>query len=182
MIPRPPRSTRTDSLFPYTTLFRSYQYFGGKHELLLALFEESVRSTAGELRDKVDEETDPLDRLHRFVVEYYRMCSPAPKGKSKKASPPPLMVEFAQQLLTAHPAEAARAFVPLVSLFEEIVKAAAEAGAIKGDLPHRAVVGTMLAVIMFNSFSATIAATPMQDATSAAEELWAVVLNGIATR
>src|SRR3546814_1044406 len=25
MIPRPPRSTRTDTLFPYTTLFRSYR-------------------------------------------------------------------------------------------------------------------------------------------------------------
>src|SRR3546814_20210072 len=24
MLPRPPRSTRTDTLFPYTTLFRSY--------------------------------------------------------------------------------------------------------------------------------------------------------------
>src|SRR3546814_15577665 len=92
------------------------------------------------------------------------------------------MVEFAQQLLTAHPAEAARAFVPLVSLFEEIVKAAAEAGAIKGALPHRAVVGTMLAVIMFNSFSATIAATPVQHAPSAAEELWAVLVYGLATR
>src|SRR3546814_5739063 len=29
MIRRPPRSTRTDTLFPYTTLFRSYErYFG----------------------------------------------------------------------------------------------------------------------------------------------------------
>src|SRR3546814_4817075 len=26
MIRRPPRSTRTDTLFPYTTLFRSYAY------------------------------------------------------------------------------------------------------------------------------------------------------------
>src|SRR3546814_18440064 len=26
MIRRPPRSTRTDTLFPYTTLFRSFQY------------------------------------------------------------------------------------------------------------------------------------------------------------
>src|SRR3546814_2925878 len=26
MIRRPPRSTRTDTLFPYTTLFRSYDY------------------------------------------------------------------------------------------------------------------------------------------------------------
>src|SRR3546814_10311904 len=28
MIRRPPRSTRTDTLFPYTTLFRSYQIAG----------------------------------------------------------------------------------------------------------------------------------------------------------
>src|SRR3546814_9593181 len=27
MIRRPPRSTRTDTLFPYTTLFRSHEYF-----------------------------------------------------------------------------------------------------------------------------------------------------------
>src|SRR3546814_6632951 len=29
MIRRPPRSTRTDTLFPYTTLFRSWQRFSG---------------------------------------------------------------------------------------------------------------------------------------------------------
>src|SRR3546814_13272855 len=29
MIRRPPRSTRTDTLFPYTTLFRSQRQFGG---------------------------------------------------------------------------------------------------------------------------------------------------------
>src|SRR3546814_6075129 len=29
MIRRPPRSTRTDTLFPYTTLFRSYSPCGG---------------------------------------------------------------------------------------------------------------------------------------------------------
>src|SRR3954449_5343425 len=38
-----------------------YQYFGGKQELLLALFEEAVRSTAEALRTKVEEEDDPLE-------------------------------------------------------------------------------------------------------------------------
>src|SRR3546814_5273032 len=33
MIRRPPRSTRTDTLFPYTTLFRSVVQVGGKHLL-----------------------------------------------------------------------------------------------------------------------------------------------------
>src|SRR3546814_7300976 len=28
---RPPRSTRTDTLFPYTTLFRSLSYIAGAH-------------------------------------------------------------------------------------------------------------------------------------------------------
>src|SRR3546814_11743775 len=89
-----------------------YQYFGGKHELLLALFEESVRSTAGVLRDKVDEETDPLDRLPRFVGEYYRMCSPAPQGKSTKAAPPPPTVGFSQRQRTPPPPAAPPTLLP----------------------------------------------------------------------
>src|SRR5438045_9028199 len=50
-----------------------YQYFAGKYELLLALFEESVRSTAEQLRDAIAAQDDPLERLHRFTVEYYRL-------------------------------------------------------------------------------------------------------------
>src|SRR5436305_14461592 len=45
-----------------------YQYFAGKYELLLALFEESVRSTAEQLRDTLADEDDALERLHRFTV------------------------------------------------------------------------------------------------------------------
>src|SRR3546814_8393587 len=33
MILRPPRSTRTDTLFPYTTLFRSNQGLGGRRRI-----------------------------------------------------------------------------------------------------------------------------------------------------
>src|SRR3546814_18527974 len=32
MIRRPPRSTRTDTLFPYTTLFRSSHHFGARRQ------------------------------------------------------------------------------------------------------------------------------------------------------
>src|SRR3546814_4387896 len=37
MIRRPPRSTRTDTLFPYTTLFRSLHRCAGVHEFALAV-------------------------------------------------------------------------------------------------------------------------------------------------
>src|SRR3546814_4902145 len=36
MIRRPPRSTRTDTLFPYTTLFRSQHFSQVSHELRLS--------------------------------------------------------------------------------------------------------------------------------------------------
>ena len=43
----------------------------------------------------------------------------------------PFMAEFAQQLLTEHPKEAARVFSPLVALFEEVLDGAAAAGAVR---------------------------------------------------
>src|SRR3954466_11280261 len=43
-----------------------YQYFDGKYELLLALFEDSIRSTVEQLEEVVAAETDPLERLHIF--------------------------------------------------------------------------------------------------------------------
>src|SRR5436305_15129530 len=40
-----------------------YQYFDGKYELLLALFEESVRVTAAHVQEAIADEKDPLERL-----------------------------------------------------------------------------------------------------------------------
>src|SRR3546814_10529160 len=60
MIRRPPRSTRTDSLFPYTTLFRSRRSVGGEGRALVPprlQREQSVRQ--GSALCAV-----PLDRRH----------------------------------------------------------------------------------------------------------------------
>src|SRR3954451_11810554 len=86
-----------------------YQYFDGKYELLLALFEDSIRSTVEQLDEVVAAEADPLERLHVFCVEYYQVCSPLPKTRAGKKIPAAALAEFAQQLLTEHPKEAARA-------------------------------------------------------------------------
>src|SRR3546814_5116956 len=48
MIRRPPISTRTDTLFPYTTLFRSGEtLFGRDQKASLAEFEEIVQAIPG---------------------------------------------------------------------------------------------------------------------------------------
>ncbi|MDZ7675510.1 MAG: TetR/AcrR family transcriptional regulator [Acidimicrobiales bacterium] len=161
-----------------------YQYFGGKHELLLALFEESIRAGVEEVAEKIAQEPDETARLRRFVIDYYLRCRPGPKSKRRGTTThDPVIIEFAQQLLTEHPAEASRAFAPLVDLFEEVLNDAAEAGAIRSGLATRSVAGTVLEVVMFNAFSSTIGGMPIkQDATDAAEELWDLLLNGLVAR
>src|SRR3546814_1377973 len=64
MIRRPPRSTRTDTLFPYTTLFRSHRQAGGvpEHEIQVA----EQRAAAGEHDALVD---DVGGKLRRGVLE-----------------------------------------------------------------------------------------------------------------
>ena len=161
-----------------------YQYFAGKHELLLALFEESVRSTAEHLQQVVDEVDDPFERLHRFVVEHYLLCRPVRRARAtKKSGPTPAaMAEFGQKLLTEHPKEASRAFVPVVSLFEQLLDEAAAAGAIRSGLPIRSVAGVALQAIMFNAFAATISGTSIgPDGRDEAEQLWTLFIHGIGT-
>src|SRR3546814_11415463 len=58
MIRRPPRSTRTDTLFPYTTLFRS---FGGFEEWSDAVAAEEARA-AQRLDSKLRLEAHWLER------------------------------------------------------------------------------------------------------------------------
>lgn len=157
-----------------------YQHFGGKQELLLALFEESVQMTADDLRARVQDAKDPLERLHRFVVEYFKLCRPTAKVKGKRRAPLAL-AEFAQHLMTASSQEATRAFAPLVSVFVDILDDAVAAGAVRGDLSRRRVAGILLQTIMFNTFSSTIGGSvSAPDRGDPAEELWELVLHGVA--
>jgi AcrR family transcriptional regulator len=156
-----------------------YQYFAGKYELLLALFEEQIRNTAEHLGELVEKESDPVERLHRFALEYYRISHPNLKGKGSKAGPTPLY-HFAQQLLTDHPKEASVAFVPLVGLLAELLDDAARAGGIRKGLDHQRVAGVLLQAISFHAFAATISGTSIRtDVEASAQELWSLLLDGL---
>jgi AcrR family transcriptional regulator len=140
-----------------------YQYFAGKYELLLALFEESVRSTAEHLEELVAAEPDALGKVRVFLVEHHRICQPAPRTKTGKGKGlAPAMAPFAQQLLTEHPKEAALAFGPLVGLMTQLLDDAAAAGALRDWLDHRRIAGVVLQAIMFTAFSSTISGSSMR--------------------
>lgn len=158
-----------------------YQYFAGKHELLLALFEESIRAASAHLEEVIAESDEPLDRLGRFTREYFGMCRLTPKGQLP-TGPAPTVVEFAQQLLTSHPKEAAQAFAPLVVMLEGLLVDAATAGAIRAGLDHRRIAGVVLQATMFNSFAAAISGSSARaDGDVESDALWELLLGGIGT-
>src|SRR3546814_15532217 len=81
MIRRPPRSTRTDTLFPYTPLFRSvYQYLGrSTHRVglsnrrLVHVTDDTVTfRTRGEQTARSEEHTSELQSLMR--ISYAVFC------------------------------------------------------------------------------------------------------------
>ena len=53
-----------------------YQYFDGKDELLLALFEETIRESIEDIRAVSEAEDEPLARLHAFVIRLHEWCEP----------------------------------------------------------------------------------------------------------
>ena len=143
----------------------------------------------GRIHVSLPDPTDPLGRLQRFTFEYYRMCQPTTptdsttSGKSGRGSggaTVSVMADFAQQLLTQHPKEAALAFVPLVSRYESLLDEAAAAGAIRSGLDHRRITGVVLQAVMFHAFADTISASSVRDDRSA-EGLWELLLDGLGT-
>src|SRR3546814_3134848 len=95
MIRRPPRSTRTDTLFPYTTLFRSPATRPG-HELVTAIYDPIIYD-----RIRSEEHTSELQSLMR--ISYAVFCL-----KKKKHLIPHLhtiTTLHAHDLQTLHPPE-----------------------------------------------------------------------------
>src|SRR3546814_8278508 len=66
MIRRPPRSTRTDTLFPYTTLFRSEQHPLQPHRLSEA---EADQPPQAQCRQSEEQEIEPAGRSEEHTSE-----------------------------------------------------------------------------------------------------------------
>src|SRR3546814_12876882 len=91
MVRRPPRSTRTDTLFPYATLFRSVeQSFGGQSALYEGWAQRltHVRAMIEAELDFADEEDVPAslaegldDEIRRLHAELLRHLQSAKAGE-----------------------------------------------------------------------------------------------------
>ncbi|HEU5083735.1 MAG TPA: TetR/AcrR family transcriptional regulator [Acidimicrobiales bacterium] len=144
-----------------------YQYFDGKHELLLALFEEEMADTVARIRE-ASADGDPLDRLEQAVLILYDICSP-----ERRSSIQPLFFEFAQLLLISHPDEVSRAYTPLFEYLVGIVDDAAKAGFLRPGKPRRQ------AAIVLQASTTTAGRSGGGTHPITGEEMWEFCLHAI---
>ena len=162
-----------------------YQYFAGKYELLLALFEESGPLDGGAPRR--GDRASPTCRSSACtasLVEYYRVCQPSPKAASRQEAPRPghgrvrpaaahRPPEGGRPRLRARWSRSSSGCSTRPSR-----RATSSPGSTTAGSP-----ACVLQAIMFNVFASTISGSSVRDDTGqAAEELWGLVLGGIASR
>lgn len=148
-----------------------YQHFDGKHELLLALFEDALSKSAAEIRERSAAGGDPLEKL-RIAVDLLYDSSRPREGRQS-----PLFTDFAIQLLVSHPDQVATAHLPLVSFFTELVTEAVAAGQAVAPKPRR----TASLIMQTAMFTAQAPSAPVgsHPAPITAEEVWAFCVGGI---
>jgi AcrR family transcriptional regulator len=151
-----------------------YQHFDGKHELLLALFEDAIAKSADQLREETSKIDDPLERLRAAVEGLYNESHPRPTVQR------PLFSDFALQLLVKHPAQVATAHLPLLTLFADLIEQAEAAGALPAGKPRRQA-ALVMQTVMFASQANGVPADSYASPVTAAE-IWQFCLRGISGR
>ena len=100
-----------------------YQYFDGKDELLLALFEETIREATEDLQSVVDSESEPFERLRAFSTRLHEWCDPSETPRKRGAHNRRPIMEFSVQLVVNHPDRVKAAMAPISRIMLELVHA-----------------------------------------------------------
>lgn len=147
-----------------------YLQFDGKHELMLALFEDALGKSAGQIRTAAYGQSEPIDRLKVAVQLLFELCHPNPTAKR-----PPFSL-YASQLLVTHAAEVRAAHAPLLQLFTELMTGAAETGGLRpGAQPSLMASLTVQTVVSVAQSSVTGSVQPVE-----VEEIWQFCAGGFA--
>lgn len=120
-----------------------YLQFDGKHELLLALFEDALSRAADQIRAAIAGYSDPLERLKVAVQLLFEASRPDPTAKR------PLFTDFAPRLLVSHPAEVKVAHAPLLALLTELMEQLGAAGQLRAGINPRRMAAMTMQTVMF---------------------------------
>jgi AcrR family transcriptional regulator len=153
-----------------------YEYFDGKDDLVLALFEEMVRDAVEDIRNAVDAESDPLERLRAFALRLHEWCDPGEKPRKRGKHNRRAIAEFSTSLAMTNSGRVRAALAPQSRLLRELIDAAAAAGAIRVADTRRAT-ALVHQTVMHNSFGNRLIENPKQRLT--AEDTWEFCRQGL---
>jgi AcrR family transcriptional regulator len=153
-----------------------YQYFDGKDELLLALFEEVIRESSDDIRAAVDAETDPIARLRGFAIRLHEWCEPPEAPRKRGAHNRRPISEFSVQLAIDHPERVRAAMEPISRLALELVEAAAASGALHVSNARNSA-ALLQQIVMFSWFGNRL--VQQTRIRLSADEIWEFCLRGL---
>lgn len=160
-----------------------YESFSGKDDLVLAVFEQSLRALAADCRARTAAMDDPMERL-KFIVLYLALGSaPSDEDPAQKLRRGAALCREHMRLAEARPEDLRTALQPVVALLAEQLAAGIAAGQVRDRPPVR------LATLLYNLVSTTVHAEVLAQAASApdprrqaqlTEDIWEFCLGGIA--
>jgi AcrR family transcriptional regulator len=151
-----------------------YQHFDGKHELLLALFEDALRRATDQVRAAASGQSDPLDRLKVAVQLLFELSRPDPTARR------PLFTDFAPQLLLSHPAEVRVAHAPLITLLTELMTQAQDSGQLRAGIKPRRTAALTMETVLFIAQSTGVSGDEDDAHPLDADEVWDFCARGFA--
>ena len=153
-----------------------YQYFDGKDELLLALFEETVREAIDDLHAVVEPESAPIARLRTFVICLHEWCDPADTPHKRGTHNRRPISEFSVQLAGNYPDRVKAALAPISQQLVELLDDAHEAGDIEVS-DRRRTAALVMRTVMYSWFGNRLAQNARMRITP--EDTWEFCLQGL---
>ena len=127
-----------------------YERFSGKDDLVVAVFEQTIRLAASHYREQVAPTPDPLERLKLIVTSIVlgtALDSSAAEQSNRRGA---ALSREHLRLAEARPADLQAALRPLVNLIAEQLADGMKAGLVREYAPQR------LAALVYNLVSTTV--------------------------
>lgn len=153
-----------------------YEYFDGKDELVLAMFEETAREAANDIRRTVDAETDPLERLRLYALRLHEWCDPSDAPRIRGSHNRRAISEFSMQLAVNHSARVRAAVDPIAQMLYELIDSATKSGVLPPKDTRRST-AFVLQTVMSSWFGNRLIEDPKLKLT--AEETWEYCQHGL---
>jgi AcrR family transcriptional regulator len=134
-----------------------YQHFGGKDDLVLAVFEELTGVFVESLAKSLDEIEDPFERLATYTRRFLQ------RAHESRESGGRAVTIYLLHLALDRPDDYARATSPQVELLETVIRHGVAAGLFRTDIPTNALAH------LVNSTLVSFAQTDVFDIQSGAE-------------